>query len=62
MLGPGNKHLQTQDSMDGAQRGAREGGSGTLDSLLIDTTVTLDRDRRKRAPSMAWMDVKKATQ
>ena len=34
--------------MEGAQRGARAGCSGTVDNLLIDRTVTLDCHRRRR--------------
>ena len=46
--------------MDGAQRSARAGCSGTISNLLMDRTVTLDCHRRKRNLSMAWIDVKKA--
>jgi len=60
LLGPANKHLETHGLMDGAQRGARAGCSGTIDNLLFDGTVTLDYHRRKRNLSMAWIDVKKA--
>ena len=45
--------------MEGAQRGARAGCSGTVDNLLIDRIVTLDCHRRKRNLSMEWVDVKK---
>ena len=41
LLGPVNEHLETYCLMDGAQRGARAGCSGTIDNLLIDRTVTL---------------------
>ena len=60
LLGPTNEHLETHGLMDGAQRGARAGCSGTIDNLLIDRTVTLDCHWRKRILSMAWIDVKKA--
>lgn len=46
--------------MEGAQRGARAGCSGTVDNLLIDRAVTLDCHRRKRNLGMGWIDVKKA--
>ncbi|PFX28822.1 Retrovirus-related Pol polyprotein from type-1 retrotransposable element R2 [Stylophora pistillata] len=46
--------------MEGAQRGARAGWSGTTDNLLIDRTVALDCHRRRRNLSVAWIDVKKA--
>ena len=46
--------------MEGAQRGARAGCSGTVDNLLIDRTVTLDCHRRRRNLSVTWIDVKKA--
>ena len=36
LLGPMNEHLETYGSMDGAQRGAHAGCSGTIDNLLID--------------------------
>ena len=41
--------------MDGAQRGARAGFSGTIDNLLIDRTVTLDCHRRKGNLSRPWL-------
>ena len=47
--------------MDGAQRGARAGCSGSNYRQFIDCrTVTLDCHRRKGNLSMAWIDVKKA--
>ena len=46
--------------MEGAQRGAHAGCSGTVDNLLIDQMVKLDCHRRKRDLSMGWVDVKKA--
>jgi len=46
--------------MEGSQRGAKKGCSGTVDNLLIDRAVTLDCQRRKRNLRMAWVDVKKA--
>ncbi|PFX32844.1 Retrovirus-related Pol polyprotein from type-1 retrotransposable element R2 [Stylophora pistillata] len=55
-----NQHLEENDLMEGAQRGARAGFSGTIDNLLIDRTVALDCHRRRRNLSMAWIDVKKA--
>ena len=42
LLGPINKHLETHGLIDGAQRGAHRGCSGTIDNLPIDRTVTLD--------------------
>ena len=45
--------------MEGAQRGARPGCSGTMDNLLIDRMVTLDCHRKKRNLSMGWVDAKK---
>lgn len=55
-----NQHLEENDLMEGAQRGARAGCSGTTDNLLIDRTVALDCHRRRRNLSVAWIDVKKA--
>ena len=60
LLVPTDKHLDEYDLMEGAQRGARAGYSGTVDNLLIDRTVALDCHRRRRNLSMAWIDVKKA--
>ena len=55
-----DSHLKEFDLMEGQQRGARAGCSGTTDSLLIDRMVTLDCHRGKRNLSMAWVDVRKA--
>ena len=60
LLVPTDKHLDEYDLMEGAQRGARAGCSGTVDNLLIDRTVALDCHRRRRNLSMAWIDVKMA--
>ena len=60
LLVPTDKHLNHYELMEGAQRGARAGCSGTVDNLLIDRIVTLDCHRRKRNLSMGWVDVKKA--
>ena len=60
LLIPTDKHLDDYDLMEDAQRGARAGCSGTMDNLLIDRMVTLDCHRKKRNPSMGWVDVKKA--
>ena len=60
LLVPTNQHLDENDLMEGAQRGAREGCSGTTDNLFIDRTVALDCHRRRRNLSVAWIDVKKA--
>ena len=46
--------------MEGAQRDARAGCNGPPDNLLIDRTVALDCNRRRRNLSVAWIDVKKA--
>ena len=46
--------------MEGAQRGARAGFSGTVENLLIDLEVTLDCHRKKCNLGMGWIDVKKA--
>ena len=46
--------------MEGAQRAARAGCSGTVDNLLIDRTVALDCHRRRCNLSMTRIDVKKA--
>ena len=51
-LGPMNEHLETYGLMDGAQRGARAGVSGTIENLLIDRMVTLACHWRKRNLSM----------
>lgn len=60
LLVPSDKHLNHYELMEGAQRGARAGCSGTVDNLLIDRAVTLDCHRRNRNLSMGWVDVKKA--
>ena len=46
--------------MEGLQRGARVGRSGTTDNLLIDRMVTRHCHRGKRNLNMAWVDVRKA--
>ena len=46
--------------MEGEQRGAKEGCSGTVDNLLIDRAVCQDSHRGRRNLSMAWADVRKA--
>lgn len=46
--------------MEGEQRGAKSGCSGTTDNLMIDRMVTQDCYRGKRNLSMAWVDVRKA--
>ena len=46
--------------MEGSQRGAKKGCSGTVDNLSIDRVVTLDCQRKRRNLSIAWVDVKKA--
>ena len=58
--GPTDQHLEGHGLMEGSQRGAKKGCSGTVDDLLIDRVVTLDCQRRRRNLSMAWVDVKKA--
>ena len=55
-----NQHLDMYALMEGEQRGARVGCSGTIDSLLIDRMVSEDSTRGRRSLSMAWIDVKKA--
>jgi len=60
LMVPTDKHLDEYDLMEGAQRGARAGCSGTVDNLLIDRTVALDCPRRRRNLSMAWTTIKKA--
>ena len=60
VLGPTDQHLEEHGLMEGSQRGAKKGCSGTVDNLLIDRVVTLDCQRRRRNLSMAWVDVKKA--
>ena len=57
---PTDKHLNHYDLIEGAQRGARAGRSGTVGNLLINRAVTLDCHRRKHNLSMGWVDVKKA--
>lgn len=44
--------------MEGEQRGAKAGCSGTTDNLLIDKMVTQDSHRGKKK-NMAWVDVHK---
>ena len=60
LLGPMDCHLNEYGLMEGEQRGAKSGCSGTVDNLLIDRMVTQDCHRGKRNLSMAWIDVKKA--
>ena len=60
LLGPTDQHVGEHGLMEGSQRGAKKGCSGTVDNLLIDRVVTLDCLRRRRNLSMAWVDVKKA--
>ena len=60
LLVPTDRCLNHYELMEGAQRGACAGCSGTVDNLLIDRIVTLDCHRRKRNLSMGWVDVKKA--
>ena len=60
LLGPTDQHVEEDGLMEGSQRGAKKGCSGTVDNLLIDRVVTLDFQRRRRNLSMAWVDVKKA--
>ena len=60
LLIPTDHHLDAHGLMEGAQRGAPAGCSGTVDNLLIERTVTLDCHRRRRNLSVAWIDVKKA--
>ena len=57
---PMDSHLKEFDLMEGQQRGARAGCSGTTDNPLIDRMVTLDCNRGKRNLIMAWVDVRKA--
>ena len=60
MLKPMNQHLDKYALIEGKQRGAKVGCSGTIDNLLIDRMVCEDSWRNKRNLSMAWIDVKKA--
>ena len=60
LLSPTEQHLEEYGLMEGSQRGAKKGCSGTIDNLLIDRVVTMDCQRRRRNLSMAWVDVKKA--
>ena len=60
LLGPTDQHIEEHGLMEGSQRGAKKGCSGTVGDLLIDRVVTLDCQRRRRNLSMAWVDVKKA--
>ena len=53
-----NQHLEENDLMEGAQRGACAGCTGTTDNLLIDRTVTLDCHRRRQNLIVAWIDEK----
>ena len=60
MLKPMNQHLDKYALIEGEQKGAKVGCSGTIDNLLIDRMVCEDSKRNKRNLSMAWIDVKKA--
>ena len=55
LLVPTDKHVDDCDLMEGVQRGARAGCSGTIDNLLIDWMVSLDCHRIKRNLSMGWV-------
>ena len=57
---PVDQHLDKYGLMQGEQRGAREGCSGTMDNLLIDRMVCQDCQRGRRNLSMAWVDIRKA--
>ena len=52
LLVPTDKHLDDYVLMEGAQRGARVGCSGTMDNLLVDRMVTQDCHRKKRKKPM----------
>lgn len=60
LLGPIDERLKKYGLMQGDQRGAKEGCSGTGDNLLIDRMVGQDSQRGKRNVRMAWVDVRKA--
>ena len=58
MFKPMNQHLDRYALIEGEQRGAKVGCSGTIDNLVIDRMVCEDSKRNKRNLSMAWIDVK----
>ena len=60
MLTPMNQHLDMYALMEGEQKVARVGCSGTIDNLLIDHMVSEDSTRGRRNLRMAWTDKKKA--
>ena len=60
MLKPMNQRLDKYALIEGEQRGAKVGCSGTIDNPLIDRMVCEDSRRNKTNLSMAWIDVKKA--
>ena len=57
---PMDSYLEEFDLMEGQQRGAMGGCSGTTDNLSIGRMVTLDCHRGNRNLNMAWVDVRKA--
>ena len=60
LIKPVDQHLDKYGLMQGEQRGAREGCSGTMDNLLIDGMVCQDCQRGRRNLRMAWVDIRKA--
>ena len=60
LIKPVDQHLDKYGLMQGEQRGAREGCSGTMGNLLIDGMVCQDCQRGRRNLSMAWVDIRKA--
>ena len=57
---PVDQHLDKYGLMQGEQRGAREGCSGTVDNLLIDRMVCQHCQRGRQNLGMAWVDIRKA--
>ena len=55
LLDPTDQHLKEHGLMEGSQRGAKKGCSGTVDDLLIDRVVTLGCKRRRRNLIMAYL-------
>ena len=53
-------HVLSFGFMEGDQRGAKQGSSGTVENLLIDRMVCQDAQRGHRNLRMAWIDVSKA--
>ena len=53
-------HVLSFGFMQGDQKGAKQGCSGTVNNLITDRMVCQDAQRSRRNLHMAWIDVSKA--